>query len=289
MTTAIGTVTKTRYRQLQKEGKRIVQLQTEGQWRLGDIALEICPIQQVGGEHGEVVTATIYEYAESIGIPGATLMDYRWVASRWPAETRVRGIVWTIHSHLASLKNRVRMIEHPPPNPVTGRREWTCDNALRAAKRTPQIPRSTTEKVNKIYDLVHNDDQAAVQAVHHLLQREEVAHKALADPHTRHIVNRVQRERDEQVQQSARERTPAIQRVERSIEIMELLGACAAFVAAMNRGIKALHEHRITDDERAAVRDKLIQVRAAADWCESAVETGDITLDDQLSKLLRGE
>ncbi|GLY08664.1 hypothetical protein Acsp01_90430 [Actinoplanes sp. NBRC 101535] len=44
-----------------------------------------------------------------------------------------------------------------------------------------------------------------------------------------------------------------------------------------------------TDDEKATVQRNLARVRAAADWIEGAVATGQVTPEEGLARLLTGE
>jgi hypothetical protein len=41
--------------------------------------------------------------------------------------------------------------------------------------------------------------------------------------------------------------------------------------------------------ELAALRQQIAKARATVDWLDSAVETGNLTLDEGLAALLRGE
>ncbi|GAA4932678.1 hypothetical protein GCM10023334_040160 [Nonomuraea thailandensis] len=45
----------------------------------------------------------------------------------------------------------------------------------------------------------------------------------------------------------------------------------------------------VAGDEQAAVARNVARVRATADWLEVAIESGDVSLDESLARLLRGE
>lgn len=288
METRIGNVTKRRWNTLVKDGRKAVSLLTQCQFRLGDIALEIEPMLPKGGQHGAEVYPTLQMFADEIGIEFATLINYRSVASAWPEKKRVDGASWTVHRALASMPNRFSLIKRPPVYERTGERRWTADAAARVAGRTPAHPATPQEKVSRIHDLAVDDNVAATAATN-FLHRPEVAHRVLSDPTARHIINRAQVDRGKQIQESARERMPVIRKIERSMQIIELLGACSAFVSAISRTMSSLQDEPVSDDERHAVHDHLSRVRAAADWCEMAIDTGDTTLDEQLAKLLNGD
>jgi Family of unknown function (DUF6192) len=284
----IGAVTSRRYSVLREQAIDAVQTMTDCQFRLGDIALEIEPMLPVGGNHGEHVYATLTQFAQEVGIEFPTLLTYRNVASRWPKQRRRRTVCFTVHRELAHLDNRFDLIRTPPWYEPTQDRRWTVDAATRAAGHTSPHPQTVQEKVSRIHDLAE-DDQVAVEVTSDLLRRPEVRHRVMNEPTTRYLVNRTQLERAEQTRETVRDRTPVVRRMQQSMEIIELHGACAAFVAAINRIMPALHDVTIGPSQVAAVHDNLRRVHAAADWAQTVVDTGDVSMDDQLAQLLRGD
>jgi len=65
--------------------------------------LEIEPIGSRGGSRphddlGLGVENTLRMFAEDIGVTPATLLDWRWVASRWPARQRRGSVPFYIHT-----------------------------------------------------------------------------------------------------------------------------------------------------------------------------------------------
>ncbi|WP_410585493.1 DUF6192 family protein [Amycolatopsis sp. lyj-108] len=288
MAIKVGNVTQRRYEKLVEKAVKTVQALTDCQFDLGYIAVEIEPIQPVGGTHGAEVYDTLSKFADEIGVEFTTLLTYREVASRWPKSKRSKKASFTVHKHLAHLENRFELIHQPPPPELGGGDRWTCDVAARAAGQTPRNPQTSQERVHRIHDLAR-DDIVAAEVATDLLRRPEVAHRVMGDHTARHMVNSVQAERGRQTQNVARERTPAIRRVEHRMEVVNLLGACAAFVSAVNRVVPTLHGEHLTTNEREAVFDNLERVRAAADWSQTVVETGDTSMDEQLEQLLRGD
>ncbi|MEV0389241.1 DUF6192 family protein [Nonomuraea sp. NPDC050643] len=81
------------------------------------------------------------------------------------------------------------------------------------------------------------------------------------------------------------ERTPALPRMERSRDLIELVGACSVFVATVGRVLPTLRGHAFTAEEKAVVARNLGRVRATADWLEAAVTSGDVSLDEGLARL----
>jgi len=53
--------------------------------------------------------------------------------------------------------------------------------------------------------------------------------------------------------------------------------------------VPGLRGQNYTDDETATVQRNLARVRAAADWIDGAVSTGQVTPEEGLARLLAGE
>lgn len=291
MPTKIGNVTKHRYDQLVMAGRELVEQQSRCQFALGDHALEIEPMRPHGGAHPAPnqepfnVGDAIRMYAEDIGVPASTLTVYRWVSSRWPKHRRVKGVSHYVHRVLAGRDDRFDMIRTPPQNERTGAHRWDVDTACRRAGWTPRTPVTTQEKVNRIHDLA-KDDTVAVSVARDLLKRPTVAFEAMADHSARHAVNSAQFDHSRQAVERARQRTPAIRHIEHSIEYLDLVGACAQFVASVSRILPSLRGHEFTADEREAVSRNVERVRSTADWIQHAIDTGDVSLDEALAEIL---
>ncbi|MGK5556224.1 DUF6192 family protein [Actinomadura kijaniata] len=73
------------------------------------------------------------------------------------------------------------------------------------------------------------------------------------------------------------------------MEFVDLLTACTAFTAAIERCMSAIGDQGFTEPEREAILDRLKRVRAAADWIEQAAQTGNMTLDQALAAILRDQ
>lgn len=290
----IGSVSTERYRQLVDRGRQLVGVLTGCQFALGDLALEIEPMRSWGGSvPGSAVIATLELFAEEIGVPYKTVDTYRWVSSRWPAERRDPAVGWTVHKTLAAIHDedeRFAAIGNPPEHPRLGR-VWTQDGAKRLVGQSVEHPVTVQEKVSAIHDLAR-DEQVAVAVAADLLRRPEVAFKAMADRTARHIVNRAQIDHAIAGTDIAREKVAAgrvaLEKVVHAAGFVELVGACAAFVAAAGRIVPQLSQLEFTDSEQATVAGQLVRVRAAADWIEHAVESGNVSLDESLAELLRG-
>lgn len=80
---------------------------------------------------------------------------------------------------------------------------------------------------------------------------------------------------------------PAIRTIEHSIEYLDLVGACAQFVAAVSRILPGMRGHKFTTEEKDAVRRNIHRVRSTADWIQHALDTGDVSLDEALAELLK--
>ncbi|MEU7748102.1 DUF6192 family protein [Nonomuraea sp. NPDC049158] len=120
---------------------------------------------------------------------------------------------------------------------------------------------SVQQEVERIHDLAR-DEQVAAAVATDLLRRPEVAFKAMADTTARHLVNRAQVDQARQAGEAIRERTPALPRIERGRDFIELVSACSVFVAAVGRVLPALRGHAFTAEEKATVARNLGRVRA---------------------------
>jgi hypothetical protein len=295
----IGHVTEERYAELVAQDRELVTLMTGAQFTIGDHALEIEPLHHHGGSHAGPgqelfgVEASLQRYAEDIAIPYNSVKNYRWVSARWPKEHRQRDVCHGVHRILADISDeseRFTAITQPPVHPRTGRREWTLDGARRVVGERVDHPVSVQEKVQAVHDLAR-DEEVASQVATDLLRRPDVAFRAMSDSTARHLVNRAQIDRSQQ--RFEENLTPpaarALHQVRRTGQMLELIGACAAFIAAVGRAMPQLRGHTFDDTEKAALGQQISRVRATTDWLETAVETGNLTLDEALEALLRGE
>jgi hypothetical protein len=200
---------------------------------------------------------------------------------------------WTVHKTLAAIHDeneRFAAIANPPEHPRLGR-VWTQDGAKRLVGQSVDHPVTVQEKVTAIHDLAR-DERVAVAVAADLLRRPEVAFKTMADRTTRHIVNRAQIDHAVAGTDVAREKVEAgrvaLEKVVHAAGFVELVGACAAFVAATGRIVPQLAQLEFTGAEQESMAGQLARVRAAADWIEHAVESGNLGLDEGFAELLRG-
>jgi hypothetical protein len=294
----VGRVTEGRYLELVAKARELVELASRCQFALGDTALEIEPIQQHGGQgHSPVektvgVTDVLRFFADDIGVPVKTLMTYRWVASRWPAERRRKHVSHYIHRILASITDddeRWEAIDSPPLDERTGRHRWTEDAARTRIGQPTRTPTTTAQKIRAIHDLA-DDDEVASQATAELLRRPAVARTAMTDQTARHLVNRAQQHLDHVAAEPVRRvAEPALRRVDHMMGYIDLIGACASFVAAGGRIVPTLRGRSFSEDERTRIHKNLTRVRTTADWMENAVDTGNTSLDEGLAALLRDQ
>lgn len=293
----VGSVSRERYDELVKLGRDWVATMSAAQWQVGDAAGEIEPMRSYGGANpfGKddlfTVSEAIRMFAEDIGLAYSTVRDYRWVASRWPKQHRRADVSHTIHKILASIpdeQERFEAVNNPPPYPRGGPPRWTHDSAKRVVGWKVDSPQNIQEKVEAIHDLATDDSVAAVVTTD-FLRRPAVATKAMADDTARHAVNEAQFDRfRQQAQYVHEEAAPQLQRMEHSTQFMDLVAACAQFVATAGRIVPNLKGERYDDAERDTIERGLSRVRAAADWIENAVTRGEVDLDEQLEKLLKG-
>ncbi|WP_236241787.1 DUF6192 family protein [Streptomyces sp. CC228A] len=285
-----------------KQGRDLVQEETSIQFQLGDLTLKMVPSQRNGGNRG--VFPIMDRFADSIGINVHTLLGYRFTASHWPPEKRAPGVSWSIHRALESLNDRFELIHNPP----RGMERWTEDKALSYAGRLPHRPLTKAEKLDRVRVILDQDESAA-EAVGELIRRPDVAHRVMGDTSNQRILYRAhheqrmqaaqarfaaaheEEEQEEEVEEAAtkremRRREPAVDYTRASSEVLELIGVGTSFLVEMQRLIPGLHVAEFTDREVRAVLDNHRRIRAALDWCDSVVTTGDKTMDEELARIL---
>ncbi|MFJ8663462.1 DUF6192 family protein [Streptomyces sp. NPDC093795] len=246
-------------------------------------------------------------------------------AGRRPsARTACRSPSTRSWPRLQDENERWAAIEDAPFNARTGKRQWTPDAAKRLVGQRVDRPVTVEEKVQAVTDLTRDeevasrvtvdllsrpaaaariapadrvrvvreltrDDEVAKEVTCDLLKRADVARQTMRDDTARFLVNRAQFDNSAQVRETIRERTPAVRKIEHTIEYLDLVGSCHQFVATLGRLVPRMRGQEFTDDERETVRRGISKVRAAADWLEAAIDNGEFTLDEQLAKLLKGE
>ncbi len=249
------------------------------------------------GEQSEelfTVEESLGLFAEDIAIPASTVKKYRWVSARWPLSRRQPGVPHGVHRILADIPDeaeRWERIARPPFHERSGTHRWTLDAARRAVGQQVDRPVSVQEKVAAIHDLAR-EEPVATRIATDFLRRPDVAFKTLTDDTARHLVNQAQVERSRQAGETFRRESPAapaVERVAHAMEFLDLVGACQRFVAGCGRVVPQLRDRRLSDDERATLHKNVDRARATCDWIETAIDTGDVDIDEELARLLRGE
>ncbi|MGK5555054.1 DUF6192 family protein [Actinomadura kijaniata] len=294
----VGRVSRQRYQQLVERTRQLVEVASRAQFEIGDHALEIAPLQERGGpaplpgSEAFEVSEVLAMFAGDVGLSVTTVKDYRWVSARWPARHRQAGVSHKVHRILASISDDVERWEcigHPPVNERTGERRWTADAAARVVGHRVDRPVSPREKVRAIHELARDDEVAATVATD-LLRRPAVAEQAMADDVAKDRVNQAQYDHARRAAAPVRRiAEPALAPVQHTMGYIELVGACATFVAAGGRIVPGLRGRSFTEEERARIHKNLTRVHSTADWIASAVDTGDTSLDEGLAALLRDQ
>lgn len=290
-----------------RQGREMVEEMSSLQFRLGDLTLKMVENRgQGGGSHG--VFLVLDRFADEIGINVNTLLGYRHVSIAWPPGTRVPGISWSVHHALDALPERFDLIHEPPE----GKERWTEDLALSRAGRLPHRPLTKAEKLDRVRTLMREDENAS-EAVEEMIRRPDVAHKVMSSPSNQRILYRAhheqrqqaaaarfaaahetggdesdQWEEPEQIGESrqVRRREPAVDYQRASREVLELIGSGTTFLVDLQRMIPGLHVSEFTEREVRAVLDNHRRIRAALDWCDSALSTGDKSMDEELARIL---
>jgi len=106
LTTTKGRAVAAKYSDLVREGKAAKENVEQGQWKLGDLALLVCP-----SDGTNPTNHSIREYAQDVGINVNTLRGYRKTAEAWPPSDRSESTSFTVHEVLAANPNRVKLIK----------------------------------------------------------------------------------------------------------------------------------------------------------------------------------
>ncbi|MEU5234900.1 DUF6192 family protein [Streptomyces anulatus] len=297
-----------------KQGRELVEEESSLQFRLGDLSLKM--VEHSPHSVGRGVFLVLDQYADTIGINVNTLLTYRNVSHAWPPDKRVAETSWSVHKALAALPDRFEVILNPPE----GKDRWTEDVALSRAGRLPHRPLTKDEKLDRVRTLLREDESAS-EAVESLIQRPDVAHRVMSNPSNQRILYRAHHEQrqeaaaarfaaahepdpgdseddlgpdyedDEEAgaaprEEQVRRREPAVDYQRASSEVLELIGSGTTFLVDLQRMIPSLHVSEFTEREVRAVLDNHRRIRAALDWCDSALSTGDKSMDDELARIL---
>ncbi|MEV8022932.1 DUF6192 family protein [Streptomyces sp. NPDC086554] len=302
-TEQIGSVSIERYGQIVERLREAVEKLSKSSFIIGDGALEVVPMQDHGGRSVRDdlfgVSAWLHRLSEDVNVPYNTLKSYRWVASRWPEQHRCSGVAFSTHQTLAAISDdeeRWAAVKNPPLDERTGKRRWTPETSRQRVGYHGPGPETAQEKVEAVHDLVA-DEQVAAQVATDLLRRPSVAFKAMTDDTARHQVNHAQVEQSRQLREAHEQQLegaeepfePTVRRINHALEFLDLVGACQRFVAATGRIVPSLRERPFSDDERDTVHRNVDRVRATCEWILTAVDTGQVDVDEELAKLLRGE
>jgi antitoxin component of MazEF toxin-antitoxin module len=150
---------------------------------------------------------------------------------------------------------------------------------------------TTQQKAETVLELTE-DETVAAQVAADVLRRPEVAARVVADDTTRHLVNKAQTDRSRQQAETFRRETPVgqtVRKIEHTEEFLELIGACHKFVSVCSKKVPKLRNRQLTEHEQGVLTQNLSRVRATIDWVETAAATGEVDMDAELTRLLRGE
>ncbi|MGW4048646.1 DUF6192 family protein [Streptomyces sp. NPDC004721] len=237
----VGAVSRFRYDEIVTELRQVLEQQAQGQFTIGDRALEIEPMRLPDdgaappGRDLFSVRQTLARLAEDIGLCHSTVVNVRWTAARWPKKYRRAGVSFTVHRVLGSIPDEAERFAAIKTLPV-GKSRWTVDDARRRVGRQVANPVSPEEKITAIHSLARaeevaaavtsdflkrptvaakvseqekvrvveeltRDESVATTAVTGLLRRPDVAFKAMADDAARFQVNQAQNERSRQARE----------------------------------------------------------------------------------------
>jgi hypothetical protein len=140
---------------LVREGRKTLAAESNAQWRLGGLALEVYPVGKQGVNSG--VSPQLVKYAKEIGVAYGTLRRYRHVAAAWPEASRLPSAMASFGAHMAlqAPEDQAMLHELAAEGPVT------VAAARAAATRKPR--RKDTEWTDhRIAARIVNDQVAAL-------------------------------------------------------------------------------------------------------------------------------
>ncbi|KOG91357.1 DUF6192 family protein [Streptomyces varsoviensis] len=171
--------------------------------------------------------------------------------------------------------------------PAVAKKVMTDDHARRMVNKA-QTVQHKAEIVHELTD----DENVAAQVASDMLRRPEVAARVVADDTARHMVNKAQTDRSRQQAEAFRREDPigqTVRKIERTQEFLDLVSACHKFVTTCEKKVPQLRDRHLSDHEQTVLAQNIARVRATLDWIETAAATGEVTMDDELTRLLRGE
>ncbi|CAL9673495.1 hypothetical protein SUDANB105_07698 [Streptomyces sp. enrichment culture] len=158
-------------------------------------------------------------------------------------------------------------------------------------KRPEVTAKVTTVDKARVAEEFTRDEHVATTATTNLLRRPDVAFKAMSDDTARLQVNHAQVERSRQARDHFEDTSPvapAVKKIDRTVEFLDLVTACHSFVAAAGRPagrtVPGLRDRALSEDEATIVHQNVAKVRATLDWIETAVDTGKVDMDDELTR-----
>ncbi|MEW2578873.1 DUF6192 family protein [Streptomyces syringium] len=80
---------------------------------------------------------------------------------------------------------------------------------------------------------------------------------------------------------------PVVRQLDRTIDLLDLIGAWHKFVAETSRLVPQLRGRRLSEDERELIHKNVDRARATCERLVSAVDSGHLDMDEELNKLLR--
>ncbi|MEU7457567.1 DUF6192 family protein [Streptosporangium roseum] len=288
------------------EGRDLVEEETRIQFALGDLTLKMIPCHYHEGDHG--VGRVLEYYADQIGLAYDTLCSYRHMAIAWPVGTRASGVPYSVHRALDACPDRFEVILHPPD----GKDRWDLDDALRYAERTPHTPVNSKERLARVRFLLREEEVAAEAINDLVIHRPNVAERVMSNPDTRSAIwranverprpagppapagsyggyGRREPDRDDEPPRLPEPRPSLVEDTIASRQVLELLGLGTVFAVSMQDLIPKLRVSDFSANAKQAIKDNHRRVRAVLDWCDTVIDTGDTTMDEQLARLSQGE
>ncbi|WP_328690331.1 DUF6192 family protein [Streptomyces phaeochromogenes] len=79
---------------------------------------------------------------------------------------------------------------------------------------------------------------------------------------------------------------PVVKHPDHALQFLDLFTACHSFAADVDRVVPRLRDRRVPEDQRAVIHSHIARTRAVLDALETAMDTGEIDVGEELALTL---
>jgi hypothetical protein len=263
--------------ELVAEGRRLITMEGDIKWQLGDLALEVAPM---GGTHAtNGATEKLERFAEEIGVEYEALRKYRRVAAAWPDGKRFPSAAWSVHDILAGRPDRFRLIKSLPRDE-------------RGKVKTTEAWRAIGQKVGASHTNLSSPQSERVEAVKQYLDDPSVRRALVRDDKVRAEWSRTEREEDSRVAaRVARKLSESAPRLVEAREFYEALADVSYARRRLQHAIRTLADlPPLSAEERAEFNTDMVHLEACMDYLRALMKgRRPASLADEVEEFLAAE